>query len=78
MNDPISPARDRKGLYARARAGEIGSFTGISDPYEVPGDAELVLDTTDISIATAAELVMAALRDRGLLPQVVPVRDSTA
>ncbi len=64
----VCEARDRKGLYAKARAGEIGSFTGISDPYEVPEDAELVLDTTDISIATAAERVMAALRDRGLLP----------
>ena len=74
----VCEARDRKGLYARARAGEIGSFTGISDPYEVPGDAELVLDTTDISIAAAAEQVMAALRDRGLLPPAVPVRDSTA
>jgi sulfate adenylyltransferase len=39
--------RDRKGLYARARAGELPGFTGISDPYEVPEDAELTVDTTD-------------------------------
>jgi len=38
--------RDRKGLYAKARAGEIAEFTGISDPYEVPDDAELRIDTT--------------------------------
>jgi sulfate adenylyltransferase len=40
--------RDRKGLYAKARAGIIKEFTGISDPYESPGDAELAIDTTDI------------------------------
>jgi sulfate adenylyltransferase len=41
--------RDRKGLYAKARAGLIAEFTGISDPYEVPEDAELTLDTSELS-----------------------------
>src|SRR2546430_17698160 len=41
--------RDRKGLYAKARAGDIPEFTGISDPYEVPEDAELTLDTSGLT-----------------------------
>ena len=41
--------RDRKGLYAKARAGIIKEFTGISDPYDVPADAEVVIDTTKLS-----------------------------
>jgi sulfate adenylyltransferase len=45
--------RDRKGLYARARAGEIPDFTGISSPYEPPHDADVVLDTTDLSVEDA-------------------------
>ena len=43
--------RDRKGLYAKARAGEIPEFTGISSPYEIPGDATVTIDTTGRSIA---------------------------
>ena len=42
----VCEARDRKGLYAQARAGVIGSFTGISDPYEEPDDADLAIDTS--------------------------------
>ena len=41
----VCEARDRKGLYAKARAGLISQFTGVSDPYEEPADAELVIDT---------------------------------
>jgi sulfate adenylyltransferase len=41
--------RDRKGLYAKARAGVIPEFTGISDPYESPDDADLTIDTTNLS-----------------------------
>jgi sulfate adenylyltransferase len=52
-------ARDRKGLYAKARAGLIGQFTGISDPYEEPTDADLVIDT---SVLTRQESVAAVLR----------------
>ena len=59
--------RDRKGLYAKARAGEIPEFTGISDPYEVPGDAAVVVDTTDVSVAEAVEVVVARLRELGYL-----------
>jgi sulfate adenylyltransferase len=46
-------ARDVKGLYARARRGEIADFTGISAPYEAPADADVVIDTTTSDLATA-------------------------
>jgi sulfate adenylyltransferase len=59
--------RDRKGLYARARAGEIPAFTGVSDPYEVPDDADLAIDTTDITIAEATDRVLRLLVDSGWL-----------
>jgi sulfate adenylyltransferase len=55
----VCEARDRKGLYAKARAGLIQGFTGISDPYEEPRDADLVLDT---SAMTRDEAVQAVLR----------------
>ncbi len=45
----VCEARDRKGLYAKARAGILKEFTGISDPYEVPTDAEVVIDTARLS-----------------------------
>lgn len=53
--------RDRKGLYARARAGQIPDFTGISSPYETPDDADLVLDTSTLTIAEARDRVIALL-----------------
>ena len=55
----VCEARDRKGLYAKARAGIIAEFTGVSDPYEEPTDAELVIDT---STTTRTEAVAAVLR----------------
>lgn len=53
--------RDSKGMYRRARAGEIADFTGISAPYEVPTDADLVLDTTAMTVADARDRVLDAL-----------------
>ncbi|HLS93761.1 MAG TPA: adenylyl-sulfate kinase, partial [Microbacterium sp.] len=53
--------RDRKGLYAKARAGEIPQFTGISDPYQVPRDADVVIDGSAVSVDEAALRVLAAL-----------------
>lgn len=50
--------RDRKGLYAKARAGLIPAFTGVSDPYEEPRDADLVIDTTSIDVEEAVRLVL--------------------
>lgn len=54
-------ARDRKGLYAKARRGEIAEFTGISDPYEAPTDAEITIDTRTSGIDDSARLVLAHL-----------------
>ena len=61
-------ARDRKGLYAKARAGEIPEFTGVSDPYEEPTDADLVVDTVGADPSESVALVLAALREGGWLP----------
>ncbi|WP_419705618.1 adenylyl-sulfate kinase [Promicromonospora sp. NFX87] len=59
----VCEARDRKGFYAKARAGEIAEFTGISSPYEEPDDAELVIDTTDVPVPDAVETVRRRLAD---------------
>ena len=59
--------RDPKGLYKKARAGEIKNFTGISDPYEVPTKPELVLDSNTKSIDQLADDVVAYLEKHGLL-----------
>jgi bifunctional enzyme CysN/CysC len=59
-------ARDPKGLYAKARAGQIRNFTGIDSPYEPPEAPVLVLRTADRSPETCAEEVLAALRARGI------------
>jgi sulfate adenylyltransferase len=61
----VCEARDRKGLYARARAGQLPDFTGISSPYETPDDADVTVDTTTTEVADAVRLVRAAL-DRAL------------
>ncbi len=60
--------RDRKGLYAKARAGEIPDFTGISSPYEEPEDADVRVDTTGRTIDDALGDVIAALVSAGYLP----------
>ncbi len=64
----VCEARDRKGLYAKARAGLIPEFTGISDPYEQPADADLVLDTSVEPVEAGLARVLALLRDGGWLP----------
>jgi adenylylsulfate kinase len=63
--------RDVKGLYQKAFAGEIKEFTGVSDPYEEPEDAELVLDTELHSAEESAALVLAKLEELGLIPAEV-------
>ena len=59
--------RDRKGLYAKARRGEIPEFTGISSPYEEPQDADVRVDTTGRTIEDALDDVIVALREAGYL-----------
>jgi sulfate adenylyltransferase len=63
----VCEGRDRKGLYAKARAGIVKEFTGISDPYEVPDDAELVIDTTEITAAEAAQQILTYLEGEGFI-----------
>ncbi len=63
----VCEARDPKGLYAKARDGAIKNFTGIDSPYEPPENAELHLMTGDLSPEQAAEKVIDAMRDRGLI-----------
>jgi bifunctional enzyme CysN/CysC len=63
----VAEARDAKGLYAKARRGELKNFTGIDSPYEPPESAELRLDTTALSPDVAAERVVALLRLRGMI-----------
>jgi len=60
----VCEARDRKGLYARARAGEIAEFTGISSPYEPPDDADLTIDASRLPIEESVDLILALLRER--------------
>jgi adenylylsulfate kinase len=57
----IAEARDVKGLYARARRGELRGLTGVDDPYEVPTQAELVVDTGSVDLETAVQMSKALL-----------------
>ncbi len=59
--------RDRKGIYALARKGVIKEFTGISDPYEEPVNAELVIDTTQYTIEEEVQMVLLKLENLGYL-----------
>jgi sulfate adenylyltransferase len=61
----VCEERDRKGLYAKARAGLLPEFTGISDPYEDPTDAEVVVDTARLSADDAVNVVLDHLRTAG-------------
>jgi sulfate adenylyltransferase len=63
----VCEQRDRKGLYAKARAGIVQNFTGVSDPYEPPIDAEVAIDTTNIDPEQAADRIIAHLREQGFL-----------
>ena len=63
----VCEQRDRKGLYAKARAGIIQQFTGISDPYEDPKDAELAIDTLDLTPEESAQQIMLYLEKEGYI-----------
>ena len=63
----VAESRDPKGLYKKARAGEIRDFTGIHQPYEAPEAAELVIDSSATSVDDAAAHVLDALRMRGII-----------
>lgn len=63
----VCEARDVKGLYRRARAGEIKEFTGISDPYEPPLSPEITLPTHELSVERCVERALARLEELGYL-----------
>jgi len=63
----VCESRDRKGLYAKARAGLVKQFTGISDPYEPPPDAEVVIDTSNLTPEEAAQEVFLHLQKKGFI-----------
>ncbi len=64
----VCEARDTKGLYEKARAGEIKEFTGISAPYEAPVQPELTVNTDNQSLEECTERVIALLESKGLIP----------
>ena len=63
----ICEKRDRKGLYAKARAGIIKGFTGVDDPYEEPETPEVKLDTTTTTAEESAESIIAYLKELGFI-----------
>ena len=63
--------RDVKGLYAKARSGEIKEFTGVSDPYEPPENPELVLETEQQSPEQSAQQILVYLEERELIPAAI-------
>ena len=66
----VCQARDPKGLYLRARRGELKGFTGIDDPYEAPLNADMVLHTVDVEPPENAAAIASYLATRGLLADV--------
>jgi bifunctional enzyme CysN/CysC len=79
VSTPLSVAesRDPKGLYKKARAGEIKNFTGITSPYEPPENPEIIIDTDRMSPEEAATLILAKLEERGLVPGIRADADTT-
>lgn len=69
VNVPLEVAeeRDPKGLYKKARAGEIKNFTGIDDPYEAPEKPELVLNSHELSLEEEVNVLLAMLKERGVI-----------
>jgi adenylylsulfate kinase len=67
----VCEERDVKGLYAKARSGEIKEFTGVSDPYEPPENPELILETEHQPAEESARQILTYLEDRELIPAAV-------
>ncbi len=69
VNVPLSVAeeRDPKGLYKKARAGEIKNFTGIDDPYEAPESAEIVLNSHEMSLEAEVDALLEEMKKRGII-----------
>ena len=63
----VCEGRDRKGLYAKARAGILKEFTGISDPYEAPEKPEMRIDTAELTADLAAHRILIKLESLGFI-----------
>ena len=63
----VAEERDPKGLYKKARSGDLKNFTGIDSPYEPPENPDITLDTVALDVEAAADVVIAALEDRGFI-----------
>lgn len=63
----VAESRDPKGLYKKARAGEIKNFTGIDDPYEAPLSAEVILNSHEMSLQEEVDTLLNVLRERGII-----------
>ncbi|MCK4494197.1 MAG: adenylyl-sulfate kinase, partial [Methylococcales bacterium] len=63
----VCESRDRKGLYALARAGKIKGFTGIDDPYEAPKNPELYIDTANTSVEEAVAIIWEKMTEMGII-----------
>jgi adenylyl-sulfate kinase len=70
-------ARDVKGLYKRALAGEIDHFTGVSDPYEPPANPEIVIKTDAESVDASVDRILAVLVAQGIVPSLAPQSSRT-
>ena len=66
-NLDICETRDTKGLYKKARLGEINDFTGISSPYEIPDDPEIIVETGSLDLDTSVKQIMKYLREKKFL-----------
>jgi adenylylsulfate kinase len=74
----VCEGRDVKGLYAKARAGLIPNYTGISSPYEEPENAEIVVDTDTLSLDESAEMIVSYLIDQGYLSDGLVAKELSA
>ncbi|NNC54547.1 MAG: adenylyl-sulfate kinase, partial [Pseudomonadales bacterium] len=63
----VAESRDPKGLYKKARAGEIKNFTGIDDPYEAPSNPEIVLNSAELSLQEEVDTLVKLLEERGII-----------
>ena len=66
----VCESRDTKGLYKKARLGEIKEFTGISSPYEAPTNPEIVVDTGSLNLIDSVQKVINYLREENLLTEI--------
>ena len=80
MNCSVEEAekRDPKGLYRKAREGVIKDFTGVSAPYEVPEDAEIVIDSATTGVEEAVRQIVEYLEEKGMLTKEKAAEDEKA